>query len=280
MANKRMFSMDVVDTDKFLEMPTSTQALYFHLGMRADDDGFVSSPKKIMSMAGCNSDDIKLLITKGYIIPFENGVIVIKHWRMNNTLKSDRYNPTTYQEQLALLDLKINKVYTEKDDQPLGNHLETTWNQTGTKLEPQYSIDKNRIDKDSIDKDITSQSDEVAAAHINYQSIIDMYNDICISYPKVTKLSEARKKAIKARLRLYNLDDFKKLFTMAEESDFLKGANNRNWSATFDWLISDANMAKVLSGNYKNTGNHNNSFNNFEQRSYDYEELEKQLLSK
>lgn len=85
---------------------------------------------------------------------------------------------------------------------------------------------------------------------IDYQLIADMYNDTCVSFPHISKLSDARKKAIKARLRQYSVDDFKRLFQMAEASNFLKGQNNRNWSATFDWLIKDANMAKVLDGNY------------------------------
>lgn len=88
--------------------------------------------------------------------------------------------------------------------------------------------------------------------YIDYQLIADMYNETCVSFPRLTKLSEARKKAIRARMRTYNIEDFKALFNKAEASDFLKGANNRNWSANFDWLIKDSNMAKVLDGNYDN----------------------------
>lgn len=89
-------------------------------------------------------------------------------------------------------------------------------------------------------------------SNTNYQLIADMYNDTCVSFPRLTKLSEKRKRAIKARLKQYSIDDFHRLFQMAENSNFLKGQNNRNWSATFDWLIADANMAKVLDGNYAN----------------------------
>lgn len=84
----------------------------------------------------------------------------------------------------------------------------------------------------------------------NYQQIVDMYNDTCVSFPRVTKLSDSRKKAIKARLKQYSVEDFQRLFTMAEESGFLKGHNPRNWSANFDWLIKDSSMAKVFDGNY------------------------------
>lgn len=108
------------------------------------------------------------------------------------------------------------------------------------------------IDKEKdIDIDIEIEKRE----RIDYQQIADMYNEICVSFPKCTALSENRKKAIKARLNTYNLDDFKKLFTMAEDSDFLKGKNDRNWNANFDWLIKDSNFAKVLDGNYVNKTN-------------------------
>lgn len=85
---------------------------------------------------------------------------------------------------------------------------------------------------------------------IDYQQIADMYNETCVSFPRLTKLSDSRKKAIRARLNTYTVEDFRKLFQMAESSSFLKGSNDRNWAATFDWLIKDSNMAKVLDGNY------------------------------
>ena len=92
-----------------------------------------------------------------------------------------------------------------------------------------------------------------ARGKIDYQQIADMYNDTCVSFPRLSKLSESRKKAIRARLNQYTIDDFKRMFELAEESDFLKGANGRNWTATFDWMVKDSNMAKILDGNYKNT---------------------------
>lgn len=111
----------------------------------------------------------------------------------------------------------------------------------------------------AIEKEKEIDIDSEKEKNIRYQQIADMYNDTCVSFPRVTTLSDARKKAIKARLKIYGLDDFKKLFTKAESSDFLKGKNDRNWSASFDWLIKDSNMAKVLDGNYDNKGNHKES---------------------
>lgn len=159
MAEKRMFTQKIVDSDAFLDMPLSTQALYFHLNMRADDDGFINNPRKIQRMIGASDDDMKVLLVKRFLICFENGVIVIKHWRMHNTLKSDRYKPTQYQEQLALLELKPNKSYTEKAKEPAGSKVEPGWNQVGTGVEPQY-----RLGKDSIDKISLISGDDVCAA--------------------------------------------------------------------------------------------------------------------
>lgn len=154
MAEKRMFTMKIIDSDAFLDMPLSSQALYFHLNMRADDDGFVNNPKKIQRMIGASDDDLKLLIAKRFILAYESGVIVIKHWRMHNTLRKDRYTPTQYMEEKETLLIKDNGAYTEKMyELPAGNHMATTWQPDGNQSAPQYSIDKNSIDKDSLVED-------------------------------------------------------------------------------------------------------------------------------
>ena len=145
MAEKRMFTQKIIDSDAFLDMPLSTQCLYFHLNMRADDDGFINNPKKIQRMIGCSDDDLKLLIVKRFVIGFESGVIVIKHWRMHNTLRKDRYHPTQYQDELKQLQIKENNAYTE---------VATKWQPNGNQLVTEYSIDKNSIDKNSIDSGV------------------------------------------------------------------------------------------------------------------------------
>lgn len=103
--------------------------------------------------------------------------------------------------------------------------------------------------------EIELELDKENRDRVNYQQIADMYNATCVSFPRLTVLSEKRKKAIKARLKKYSIDDIKRVFELAEESDFLKGSNNRNWSATFDWIMCDSNMAKILDGNYANKDN-------------------------
>ncbi len=137
MANKRMFSLNVVDTDRFLEMPVSAQALYFHLGMHGDDDGFVASPQKITRAVGCNADDLRLLVAKNFLIPFDSGVVVIVDWNVNNTLKNDRYNPTVCQHEKSLLSEDESGRYL------LGTSLEPEWNQNGSMLVPQHNITKH-----------------------------------------------------------------------------------------------------------------------------------------
>jgi hypothetical protein len=115
MAEKRMFSLSVVDTDWFLDLPLSTQALYFHLNMRADDDGFVDAPNSIVRKIGASKNDFDLLVAKRYVLKFESGIIVIKHWRMHNTIQKDRYHPTQFQEELKTLSVKENKSYTDSE---------------------------------------------------------------------------------------------------------------------------------------------------------------------
>ena len=142
MAERRMFAKTIIDSDAFLDMSTSAQALYFHLAMRADDDGFVNNPKKIQRMVGASDDDCKLLIAKRFVLAFESGVIVIKHWRIHNLIRYDRYKPTIYQEELAQVSVKDNKAYTE---------LATTWQPNDNQTATQVRLGKDRLGKVSID---------------------------------------------------------------------------------------------------------------------------------
>lgn len=156
MAERRMFTQKIVDSDAFLDMPLSSQALYFHLNMRADDDGFVNNSKKIQRMIGASEDDLKLLIAKRFVLAFESGVIVIKHWRMHNLLRKDRYNETQYKDEKATLELKENGSYTELQALPPGeqpeellpdNQMATTRQPTDNQMATQYSIGKDSIGK-------------------------------------------------------------------------------------------------------------------------------------
>ena len=144
MAERRMFAKTIIDSDAFLDMPLSTQSLYFHLSMRADD-GFINNPKKIQRMVGCADDDMKLLIAKNFIIPFESGIVVIKHWKIHNYIRNDRYKETVYQEEKSMLEVKENKAYT------LGIP-------NGYQMDTQVRLGKDSIGKVSIE--YISDSDE------------------------------------------------------------------------------------------------------------------------
>ena len=121
MAERRMFAKTIIDSDAFIEMPMSARLLYYDLSMRADDDGFVNSPRKIMRMVGATTDDMNILIARKFVIAFENGVVVIKHWRIHNYIQSDRYKETTYKEQKALLEYDENKAYRLTDTKCIQN---------------------------------------------------------------------------------------------------------------------------------------------------------------
>ena len=119
MAERRMFAKTIIDSDAFLEMPTTSQLLYFHLSMRADDDGFVNKPKSLMRMVGCKDDDLKLLFVKKFLIPFESGVVVIKHWKIHNYIRKDTYTETKYKEEKSTLELDENSAYRLAEATPL-----------------------------------------------------------------------------------------------------------------------------------------------------------------
>ena len=123
MAERRMFAKTIIDSDAFLDMPLTTQALYFHLSMRADDDGFINNPKKLQRMIGASDDDLKLLAAKDFIIPFDTGIVVIKHWKIHNYIRNDRYKPTVYQREKESLSIRENGAYI--GGQPNGNQMAT-----------------------------------------------------------------------------------------------------------------------------------------------------------
>ncbi len=155
MAQKRMMSLEVIDTDAFLDMPQSCQLLYFHLNARADDDGFVSNPKRIMRDIGSQSDDLKLLSAKKFIISFSDGVCVIKHWRINNFIRKDIYKETKYLNWKQTLLIRPNGAYTQTDNGkalpiPKGHYTIDSVDEALTKRQP--SIGKSSIDKDSKEK--------------------------------------------------------------------------------------------------------------------------------
>ena len=161
MAERRMFAKTIIDSDAFLDMPQSSQLLYFHLAMRADDDGFINNPKSIMRNVKCSEDDLKLLILKKFLIPFNSGVVVIKHWRIHNYIRGDRYKETKYKEEKSTLFLDENNAYTRsKNNQvyqmdtngiPTVDQMDTNGIPTVDQMDTQYGDTQVRLGKDSIE---------------------------------------------------------------------------------------------------------------------------------
>lgn len=231
-----MFAKTIIDSDAFLDMPLSTQALYFHLSMRADDDGFINNPKKIQRMVGCGDDDLKLLMAKRFILVFESGVIVIKHWKIHNYIRNDRYKPTLYQDEKALLADKDNKAYTfaeelPEQDEKLGIPDD---NQTVYQMDTQ-----DRLGKDSKEiRDITP-SKKTKAMLIRHK--YGEYKNVLLSDEQMEKL--------KAEFP----NDYQERIERLSEYCASTGKSYKNYLATIrNWAKKDNQPKKVSNGFNRN----------------------------
>lgn len=278
MSARTSFAKSVVLSEDFLGMSGGAQFLYFALCMRADDDGFVDNPKPIMSKIFTTETELSELVCKKYIIPFEDGVVAIRHWFVNNRIRKDTYIPSVHQDKKRVILAGNGKIYNVPEE--TGENEEIGEQPTENPDFPEVKVGPPR--KGSAPPLMVPPSSPpgtpVSSPPYNpptppkgtppspcarggaqekretpdYQRIMEMYNTTCRSYPRVTRLSEDRRKAIRARLTEYSMEDFQRLFDKAEKSSFLRGQNDRNWTANFDWLIRDRNMARVLDGNYDN----------------------------
>lgn len=251
-----MFTMKIVDSDAFLDMPATTQCLYFHLNMRADDDGFIGNPKRIMKITGASEDDLRLLIAKRFVLTFEDGVIVIKHWRMHNTLSRDRYVETSYTDEKKMLLLKDNGSYSLTGGNPIddtrliersGRQTQQRRNKDATKTHSDKGLD---IDKEKDNKLIVSK-DNICQTDV--RRVIEEWNklqEVGINPIRDIKPSSKRYQLLKGRIREYGIDEVLNAINNVRNSDFLRGENNRGWMITFDWFVKPNNFTKVLEGNY------------------------------
>lgn len=255
MAERRMFTQKIIDSDAFLEMPCSAQALYFHLCMRADDDGFVNNPQKIRGFCGASQDDLKLLLVKRFVLGFENGLIVIKHWRMHNLLRKDRYRPTQYQEEIATLSLKDDGSYTEKTPEieppktpeieaPTG--LATKWQPNGNQMATQYSIGKYSIVKDSIVQDSNIEVEtlpEIATAGETATATATVIKEDFFLVDGVGKgVVKLTKKQYDDLLDKLGYDDLKKYIERLANYITLKNAHIKShYDTILKWYLEDSN---------------------------------------
>jgi hypothetical protein len=227
-AERRMFAKTIIDSDAFLDMPLSTQSLYFHLSMRADDDGFINNPKKIQRMVGCGDDDLKLLMAKRFILVFDSGVIVIKHWKIHNYIRNDRYKPTLYQEEKAELAEKNSKAYTFKTEAiESENHLGIPDdNRMGYQMDTQVRLGKDRLVKDKKKNSVEPSS-----------TMPELFEKVWKTYPKKTNKKKAREQFLKKFKTEEDLESFKKGY-----KDYLAYIKLNDWyhpQELFRWIRDD-----------------------------------------
>lgn len=251
MAERRMFAKTIIDSDMFLEMPLSAQALYFHLSMRADDEGFLNNAKKIMRSVGANQNDYDLLVAKRFIIQFDDGICVIKHWRVHNYIRSDRFKPTMYQDQKSMLTIKDNNAYS----------LDTAGIPNGYRLDTQ-----DRLGKDSIGY-IKNKSEKKLA---NAQTYFDdeCLNNTFLEFIKMRKSLKngaMTERAITMMVNKLNKVDARTAVAMLEQSIL------NNWKDVYELK------------NPQKQQNKSNKFTSFPQRDYsnsDMSELERKALQR
>lgn len=246
MAERRMFAKTIIDSDSFLDMPVSARLLYYDLGMRADDDGFVNSPRKIMKMIGATQDDLSILILKKFIIPFESGVVVIKHWKIHNYIRKDTYNETNYKEEKSLLKLDENKAYTTDNEQQslLPVDDPSTQVRLGKVSIGKYSIDNKEEEEEKESRVLTIASQEFNnISPIMYQMLDSFEKEYgeeivilaikeCVKY---NALSMAYLETILRNWRGKSLEEVKKLLVDFENKKINK-EKGKNIVASPDWL--------------------------------------------
>ena len=240
MANRRMFSKKITDTDKFLDMPASAQNLYFHLNMHADDDGFLGNAKTVKRMVGASDDDLKLLVTKQFLIPFDDGVVVIKDWRIHNYIRSDRYRSTIYTDHKNSLQINENQQYELVAEQPKEVGMTDgipSGNQDGYQMDTQDRLGKDRLGKvrlgkgrlDSTRQDKTQES-QPEDDHISLEvvkEVIDYLNQKAGTKYRAT--TAATKRLVGARLKEgFTVDDCKKVIDN-KVADWLADEKMKNY---------------------------------------------------
>lgn len=237
-----MISIKITNDDHFTALSSSAQALYLHLSLNADDDGFCNQVSISMFKAHASVQDLEALIKNRYIFQFENGVVCIKHWRMSNSLRKDRYTPTVFQEEMSKLKLKPNGAYTMASDGC----------QVVAECLPQIREDKIRIEKNREEEGIlTFSTENVRSSQDDMQRVVEAWNSLNLQSVSKLNPSTERYKQLKARIREYGVDEVLRAIENVRDSKFLRGDNKKGWTITFDWLIKPNNFVKVADGNYK-----------------------------
>lgn len=244
MASKRAFSLSVIDSDAFLDMPLTAQALYFHLVMRADDDGFVDSPKKIQRIVRASEDDLRVLIGKQFLIPFDTGVLVIKHWRVHNVIRKDMYKPTLCGDEKAMLEEDVTGLYHMRTE-PVTNPLRICTEDTPNTAQ-ERTVNKTKLNKDNLNKDIGEKRKRFTPPTVE----------------EVSAYCAERGNGI----------DAERFVNFYASKGWMVGKNKmKDWKAAVrNWERMNKEQAQKIADR--------NSFNRFQHNTYDFDQLEKEIV--
>ena len=252
MAERRMFAKTIIDSDAFLDMPVTARLLYYDLSMRADDEGFVNSPKKIMRMIGASEDDLRILAGRKFIIPFESGIVVIKHWKIHNYIRKDMFHKTKYQDEKSMLMLDENNAYSISVTDSL-----QTCDDIVTNSSTQVRIGKDRLGKDRLEDIEPSETAPTPAKEQKHK--FGEYNHVRLTDKEYDNLKND-----------YGLDETKEAIKYLDEYIEMKGTKyTSHYMALRKWVFDAVKEKKKK-----------NPRNDLSNQEYDFDELEKKLLAK
>lgn len=275
-ANRRMFSKELIQSDKFFSMSIKSQLLYFHIGLLVDDDGFSNNYRMYMNVINADEENLYELQKLGYIYVFESGVLVVRDFLQSNQLRKDRYNETIYKDELSLINVRNKRYYINEKNmatiwQPDGNQVATDGlplvNTDKIRLD-KISLDKKSSDKDSRDVEVKDENHEFKNNSENedeeiknnnskklskesLEKILDKWNNLDVNIPKVQALNSntQRYQMLRARINEHGLEKVLEAIDKIKDSNFLKGYVN-DFRITIDWFVKPTNFIKVLEGNY------------------------------
>ncbi len=269
MANKRMFTMKICDSDAFLDMPLTAQCLYFHLNMRADDDGFIGNPNKISRLIGASKDDLEILIAKRFLLLFDDGVIVIKHWRMHNSLSKNRYHETVYLDEKSMLLLKDNGAYSFNSGDSLNDTrlIEQSDRQVRRNIDATKTQQRRTVDEQKTDSDL----------------------DLDIDKKKTLSKERVKEKVATQHFSAPTLEEVqvyaKSISATADAELFFDYYQARDWKGIKDWKASfrvweKREQQKAREAPESSPAIKKSMFKEFAQREYDFNELEEKLINR
>ena len=285
MAKRRMLATSIVCSWRFMALPPEAQALYYQINFNADDDGFCDNVMMLVLGLQIDTSNIQVLIDKGYLLQFDDDVVVVTHWKIHNTIRKDRYTSTIHKKELAMLALDENDTYCLYST--FGNQMATKWQPNGNQMTTQSKESKEKVNliqyrvdyptepiptltQQSVDK--KDNKEVLELNDIKPDTVVEMFNNTCKSYPEA-KLNKTTTKRIAELTKEYTLGEIQEAFNLIEQSEFLKG--NKGFKACFGWLIRLDNIDKVLKRQYTAA---NNRFNDIEEHDRDYTDIDKKLL--